>query len=316
MTEQELIQEYKNGKSISQLSKETEYTYCGIQKILLTNKIAIRGGRKKKELTEEQLAELRRLVEEEGKFGRELEEIFQLSKETIRRICRENNIKKSNLNRVNRHLKEDYFSVINTPEKAYWLGFLFTDGSVDQYRGSGRIRLQLQQADLEILEQFKEDLGIESKITYDIRPNSTCCSVEFTSQKIFNDLQQYGIIPQKTYKQDRILYEKIPQEYLKAFVLGLFDGDGCLTYSSDFSSDVTFGFTSYHETIAQDFQYLIDNYILHKEKSNKVIFTSAWHVNWRGRLQVLNILDELYSNCPRHLKRKYDKYLALKNSLN
>lgn len=35
----------------------------------------------------------------------------------------------------------------------------------------------------------------------------------------------------------------------------------------------------------------------------------------RGRLQVLKILDVLYSQSPRFLKRKYDKYIALKESL-
>lgn len=316
MTEQDIVNEYKNGKSISQLTKEVPLPYCRIQKILFDNNVAIRGGRSKKELTSEQLERLRYLVEEEGKFQKELAIEFNVSKETIVRICKENNIKRKNLNRVNRRLKEDYFSEINCPEKAYWLGFLFTDGSVDKYKGAGRIRLQLQEADKEILEKFKKDLNIESAIIYDNRPNKACCSVEFKSDQIFEDLKQYGIVPQKTYKQDRLLYEKIPEQYLLAFILGLFDGDGCLTYSKNFSTDVTFGFTTYYESVAKDFQYLIDNYVLHKEKTNKVVFTSAWHANWRGRLQVLEILDKLYESCPRHLERKYQKYLQLKNSLN
>lgn len=315
MVEQDLIQEYLNGKSISQLSKETEYTYYSIQKILRKNNIVIRGGRKKKELTPAQLEELRYLLEKENKFMFEVQNIFNLDSNTLRRICEENNIQRPNLNRINKNLKEDYFAMIDSHEKAYWLGFLFTDGSVDQYKGHGRIRLQLQEQDLEILKKFKEDLNIKSQIIYDKRVNSTCCSVEFMSKKMFNDLAKYGIVPQKTYKTKHLPYNLIPQEFLYSFILGLFDGDGCLTYSANFSTDVTFGFTSYYESIAKEFQYLIDNYILNKQQSNKIIFTSAWHVNWRGRLQVLQILDKLYECCPRHLQRKYDKYLALKNSL-
>lgn len=64
-----------------------------------------------------------------------------MDKTTIMRICAENNIKRPNLNRVNRRLNENYFSIIDSPTKAYWLGFLFTDGSVNQHKGSGRIRL-------------------------------------------------------------------------------------------------------------------------------------------------------------------------------
>ena len=97
-------------------------------------------------------------------------------------------IKNPNKNRVNRRIKSDYFSTIDCPEKAYWLGFLFTDGCVDCYKGTGRIRLQLQEADLEILEKFKEDLQIDSKIIYDRRYNNACCSVEFVDAQIYNDL--------------------------------------------------------------------------------------------------------------------------------
>lgn len=51
--EQKIIQEYLNGKSISQLSKEYPISYVKIQKLLKDNNIAIRGGRKKKELPPE-----------------------------------------------------------------------------------------------------------------------------------------------------------------------------------------------------------------------------------------------------------------------
>jgi hypothetical protein len=33
-------------------------------------------------------------------------------------------------------INENYFSVIDTPSKAYWLGFLFADGSVYKRRAS------------------------------------------------------------------------------------------------------------------------------------------------------------------------------------
>ena len=55
----------------------------------------------------------------------------------------EMNLELKTLNRVNRRINSNYFSVIDKPEKAYWLGFLFTDGCVDKLRTTGRIRLQL-----------------------------------------------------------------------------------------------------------------------------------------------------------------------------
>ena len=310
----EIIQKYKEGKSISQLLIEyPSYNRRQINKILTENHIVIRGGRKRKELTNNQIEEIKEMINN-GAFLVEIANYFNFDKETMRNKLNELGLTIKNKNRINRKIKSDFFSKIDSPIKAYWLGFLFTDGSVDHYKTTGRIRLQLQEKDLEILEKFKEDLGIDSKIIYDIRDNSTCCSVEFVDEQIFNDLGKYGIIPNKTYMTNRVPYDKIPEKYLKNFVLGLFDGDGNLNCSKDFT-DVSLGYTAYHQTEVEDFQYLI-NKLANIPTKNKIFFTSAWHTQWRGRRQVLQILDILYENNPRFLKRKYDIYLALKNSFN
>lgn len=175
--------------------------------------------------------------------------------------------------------------------------------------------MQLQEKDIEILEKFKSDLGIESSIIYDKRKNSTCCSVEFTDEQIYNDLSKYNIVPRKTYIINHIPYELIPKKFLKSYALGLFDGDGCLSCSKNFSTDVTLSYTAYHKEEVEDFQKII-NLVCNTDKYNKNFFTSAWHCQWRGRIQVLKILNILYKDNPRFLKRKHDLYLALKNSLN
>lgn len=42
-----------------------------------------------------------------------------------------------------------------------------------------------------------------------------------------------------SYETKNIPYELIPSEFLYAFILGMYDGDGGLTCSADFSKDVT-----------------------------------------------------------------------------
>lgn len=86
----------------------------------------------------------------------------------------------------------------------------------------------------------------------------TCCSVEFVDEQIFNDLGKYDIVPNKTYVIKHIPIDKVPEKYLSAFALGLFDGDGSLSMSADCSTDVTLGYTAYHETEVEDFQKLIN----------------------------------------------------------
>lgn len=311
---QEIIEKYLNGYSISKLLVEyPSYNRRLINKILAENNITIRGGRKKKTFTEEQVEEIKQMIED-GKFLIEIAKHFQVDKETMRLRLAELGLSITNTNRVNKRIKSNYFSKIDTPEKAYWLGLLYTDGSVDHYRTTGRIRLQLQAEDIDILQQFKNDLCLDCKIIEDNRVNSKCCSVEFVDEQIFNDLGKYGIIPNKTYNISNIPYDKIPAEFMPSYLLGLFDGDGSLSYSKDFSTDVTINYTAYHEQEVNDFQLLVNNLINSKQK-NKNFFTSAWHTQWRGRLQVLMILDKLYEQSPRRLDRKYQKYVQLKNSL-
>lgn len=312
--QEQIIKDYLSGKSISELSRQYPMSYQAIQKLLIDNQIAIRGGRKKIQFSEDQLILLKQYFEEDGLSYKVIAKNFGVSQETIQRIVKEQGYQRTfNIRKkINRFLKEDYFSTIDSAEKAYWLGFLFTDGSVDEYKG-GRVRLQLQAADKEILEKYKEDLNCGSKISEDKRENSTCLSVEFTSTKMFNDLAKYGIVPQKTYKTSHLPLNLIPKEYQTSFLLGMFDGDGCITHGENFS-EVTIGLTSYHQTIVEEFRDAIDA-LINKENHNKAFFSSAWHVSWRGRQQVLKIMEILYNNCPRHLERKYQKFLNVKESV-
>lgn len=312
---EQIINEYLNGKSIMQLSKDyPSISYRQIQKMLKENHIPIRGGRKPREFSEEELSLIKKRYEEEGVSYANIAKELKASVETIQRVISENNFKRTfnNLRKVNRYLKDDYFSVIDAPEKAYWLGFLFTDGNVDNLKQK-RIRLQLQEADEEILIKYKEDLGIGGKIIRDERPNSVCLSVEFTSSQIFDDLEKYGIVPRKTYKTEHLPLSLIPEEYQTSFLLGMFDGDGCITHGKN-CSEVTIGLTSYYESIVTEFRDAVDK-LIDKTDHNKVFFTSAWHVNWRGRQQVIKIMEKLYEKCPRHLLRKYKKFLEVKESV-
>lgn len=315
--DKKIVKEYQEGKSISQLLREyPNYSRHRIDKLLFENNVSIRGGRKRLEFSEEEMEKIKKLIDD-GAFLFEIAEKMGCSKGALKKRMDEHGLSLKNNNRVNRNIKSDYFSNIDTPEKAYWLGFLFTDGSVDKPKSKGknkvqgRIRLQLQERDLEILEKFKEDLGITSKIIYDIRPNSTCCSVEFVDEQIFQDLGKYGIVPRKTYVTEHIPYEKIPEHLLPSFALGLFDGDGSLCCCNNDPMQSSINFTSYHKSIAEDFQKIIDK-LIEKDKKNTVYFTSAWHVAWSGRRQVTKILDILYRDSSRYLKRKHDIYLNIK----
>lgn len=140
---EEIIKKYLNGYSISKLLIEyPSFNRRQINKLLKENNITIRGGRKKREWSLEQKEELKEMLNK-GSFLKDIAQHFNASKETIKNLMSEMNLELKTLNRVNRRINSNYFSVIDKPEKAYWLGFLFTDGCVDKLRTTGRIRLQL-----------------------------------------------------------------------------------------------------------------------------------------------------------------------------
>lgn len=140
---EEIIKKYLNGYSISKLLTEyPSFNRRQINKLLKENNITIRGGRKKREWSLEQKEELKEMLNK-GSFLKDIAQHFNASEETIKNLMSEMNLELKTLNRVNRRINSNYFSVIDKPEKAYWLGFLFTDGCVDKLRTTGRIRLQL-----------------------------------------------------------------------------------------------------------------------------------------------------------------------------
>lgn len=63
-----------------------------------------------------------------NKSIKEIAKLFNSSQETISKVLKENNIEVYRRNKIN--FDEHIFDVIDTEEKAYWLGFIFADGYI------------------------------------------------------------------------------------------------------------------------------------------------------------------------------------------
>lgn len=121
-------------------------------------------------------------------------------------------------------LQSDYFKVIDSEQKAYWLGFIQADGAIDGPR-ENQLRIKLQKSDKCILEKFVKDIGyngsIKEKLNY--------CSINITSKELTDDLKTYGIVRNKTFKTEYLTINGFQNHYFR----GLFDGDGCACYYID-----------------------------------------------------------------------------------
>ena len=232
--------------------------------------------------------------------------------QTIKKFCLKNNITMQ-YRKKNRELNEDFFEVIDSSEKAYFLGLMYTDGSTRIVKNNSKqIRISLQLRDKAIIEKFKKILNADVDLIYDKRPNKEMVGFEITNAKLFDDLYSHGIIPNKTYKSKNL--PLINNEYLIDFLRGLFDGDGTLSYKENYN-EASVGFTNYSYEVVLEFQQYIDK-LINKTKSNKIHHSvdnnsSKYTCSWRGFRQVLKILSLLYDNSNIYLQRKYDKYQAL-----
>lgn len=121
---------------------------------------------------------------------------------------------------------EDIFSQINTPEKSYWIGFLYADGSITSQ--GYVLSIALKESDKQHLLNFESFLNIsEDILKYNKKTNSWRFAI--SRKKIYDDLVKIGFTSSKSYDNTLNVWNNIPEEYKKDFILGLWDGDGSIS---------------------------------------------------------------------------------------
>ena len=135
-----------------------------------------------------------------------------------------------------------YFDVIDTPEKAYWLGFITADGMVTGFR-SGSLRLVIKlarkdRAHLEILHralQAKRDIRDTEEWSKppgtDERKKRPAFVLDVCSPQLVNALVSHGITARKT---DTVEPWNGPAHLMRHYWRGVIDGDGTIgTYDGE-----------------------------------------------------------------------------------
>lgn len=130
-------------------------------------------------------------------------------------------------------VNEDYFSVIDSREKAYYLGLMYADGCIASNGKNTRrfvSRIGLQKEDCYLLERLSIILYGKDLIKYVKGKNNRCSMMGLLSvfsTKYANHLIRLGCTQRKSSTiRLSIILEKIPKELVNSFILGYFDGDG------------------------------------------------------------------------------------------
>lgn len=250
-----------------------------------------------------------------GATLQEIEDIYGITKTTISFHLKRAGIKIRTMNDYcNPKLREDYFSVIDTEEKAYFLGLLLTDGNVGRPEGrQAVIRLQLQKSDKYIIERFKKEVGLEAKLKQDKRDGSW--GVAVPSNRMADDLAKYSCTERKTTTTTLPLLKK---ELMPHLIRGLIDGNGTIYQNKNKPEQCCISLCGASSLVGQVREYLIKEVglpetkliIRHDSRSNR--YLPLYVMQWGGRRNTLKLGDWLYADAHIYLKRKYEKYLNMK----
>lgn len=154
--ELKIIELYNSGKSMNSIGLDIKISPVTVKNILDRNKIPKRTKGGIYELPSDKIVEAYKA----GQSCTKLAFKYNVTPTTIINILTKNNIIRNN-NYHNLNLNENYWKIIDSFDKAYFLGFLLTDGNV--YRNL--IRLELGIKDINILKIFSKYTNNTNKIS-------------------------------------------------------------------------------------------------------------------------------------------------------
>lgn len=172
---------------------------------------------------------------EKGLSSLQIANLCGACRSEIQKYLKEYNIVESK-KRTRYNINKDYFSEY-TSNNCYWAGFICADGHIENYIPCDRkvpnykLKILLSKKDEDHLIHFVSELGYTKNIlryrSTSIR-NKTHDSVSFSSsiKKICTDLNENFDIQYGNKSCKEVFSGKVPNEFVKDFIRGHFDGDG------------------------------------------------------------------------------------------
>lgn len=223
-----------------------------------------------------------------------------------------------------RKIRHNFFKSIETEIQAYLLGFIMADGSVNEKRHT--LTININKKDAELFKLFNiispdayihEEKNYESKATVRGKTvkNSGSLRLCISSIVLIEDLKKLGVVENKTYSQLNI--PNIPDNLIKHFIRGYFDGDGCITYSvikpnpdnreKNYRVSARFEICSKTNNLLLEFQKWFANKDV-ELGINYIKRDDMYNLQVCSRNKLIDIFSLLYSESKYYLSRKYEKF--------
>lgn len=218
---------------------------------------------------------------------------------TIHNILKAYNIKRRTLSGARRNfikyeINESVFENIDSPDKSYWLGVMYSDGFISkENKYTNFFGLSVSSKDREWLEKFKKFLEfngniLDYKVSAGYKIGTPYSRLLIGNNKIVFDLEKNGVVSLKTKK-----IESIPNIIFKDdFIRGYIDGDGSLRKKYP-----CFQISGNKSLLIDIAEYLKVPYNIRPDKS---IFCLRYNIKQSEYLE-----KRLYKNAHYYLNRKY-----------
>jgi hypothetical protein len=218
---------------------------------------------------------------------------------------------------------------------AWVLGLLFTDGNVQRVtKNHTGLRVSISSMDLEVIEKVISLLGSKKEVktrkqSYD--KDKSIYYFEFYRERMRDDLHRLGLVQAKSLTMQ---FPDIPEEYVRHFVRGCWDGDGSIYISDNkLRASYTCGSLAFIERLVQElykigvYKTFISNFVNYAEREkirnsypdgkhplaiHKKHNGNAYEIKFGDRDQLTKFFMYLYEDVDptMYLTRKYNKFIT------
>ena len=300
---------------VKDIAKKHNLCRHSIRNIIVENKLKLREKETNIDIVNQIINDYKNNL-----TNKQISEKYNINRGVIQKILKRNNITLKTLTETSRKhklLNENYFKNIDTNEKAYILGLLYSDGYINK-NGFG---ISLHEKDKEILEKISNIIYGKIVLGYRKERETTYKNgkkyisnpqyrLEIVSNIMKNDLIAHGCIKNKTFE---IKLPKLDNINLyKSFIRGYFDGDGCLCIPKN-KNNITFTITS-NIYFCEDLKNYI-NVNFNVNMKSIIRYENIGLIRLTGTKQVVRFMNWLYEDADIFLKRKFDifnNYLPIK----
>lgn len=209
---------------------------------------------------------------------------------------------------------DSVFDIIDTEEKAYWLGFIYADGYISGIQESYNFEISLKSEDKDHLYKFNKFMKHcdpnHVKISNTNYQNNGIkykrCRWGIHNKHLWQTLNNYGCTPRKSltlqFPDTKIFKSK---DLIRHFMRGYFDGDGCISYGNKEHNKICIKILGTYAFLTELKKNLltVTNYVLtnNKNSSNTKVLTIT------GK-NAFKTIYYLYNNSKIYLNRKYRRY--------